>query len=120
MMLSYVHALGEYQPRAVLSIWVEMQEAMPLAMLFSSRQGLQWRTSMMAAPEAMPDADQAIRAFLGFLDEVVAYRAPIPHMMDGPFVVERSSALAAMKLAPESVELLDQLRATMGDDWAFD
>lgn len=116
-MLFYSSALAQHEADAALSIWVVSNYTDPVAMLYLSRHGLQWRTAKMPAPQPMPDADQAIEIFRDFLGEVAEFRAAIPHVIEGPFVLERPDDLVGLKLSAASAEILDQLRQDMGEAW---
>ena len=119
-MWAYCGELDQHEADAALSIWVNLgAHANTVAVLYLSRHGLQWRTSRMSAPEAIPDGDQAIQAFLGFLREVAAFVAPIPHLVEGPFVVERPDDLVGLRLSLAITEKLGQVRAEMGETWAL-
>lgn len=119
-MWAYCGELDQHEADAALSIWVNLgAHANTVAVLYLSRHGLQWRTSRMSAPEAIPDGDQAIQAFLGFLREVAAFTAPIPHLVEGPFVVERPDDLVGLRLSPAIAGELGKVRGEMGEVWAL-
>ena len=45
--------------------------------------------------------------------------APIPHLVEGPFVVERPDDLVGLRLSLAITEKLGQVRAEMGETWAL-